>query len=213
MRTRWLTLALWATVVLLAVFTGSERNSWGDLNESLRTGSVREVTVVGALPPGAVGEATVRLQWSDNGHRHFAEVRQSTSAPTSSGEPAQVIGGVDAALRSQAPNVRIRHQEFRGGTQWSVYGWDVRWPAALAFVLPMALTYLLAVRGPAPRVATRTGWAVGILSPSAPLVVPLYLVFGARHSGSATPRSPIGGGWAFFLCWFALPGMLITPVV
>lgn len=212
MRTRWLTLALWATVVLLAVFTGSERNSWGELNASLRAGDIREVTVVGALPPGAVGESTVRLQWSADGHHNFAEVRQSTSQ-TSSGEPAQVIGDIDAALRSQAPHVTIRHQEFRGGSHWSAFGWEVRWPVALAFVLPMALTYLLAVAGPAPRLATRTGWAVGILSPSAPLVVPLYLLFGARRSGSATPRSPIGGGWAFFLCWFALPGMLITPVV
>lgn len=76
------------------------------------------------------------------------------------------------------------------------------------FVLPFILLagfLLVLARGPQSRWATRWAWAWLSLTPVLVLVVPVYLIFGARPHLSGHRR--LTGGWAFLLTLVIFSGL------
>ncbi|MGD8199189.1 hypothetical protein ACQE98_00830 [Ornithinimicrobium sp. W1679] len=206
---RWATLVAFVATVLVLVLTGTREASYADLQRGLQDGSVTQVRVEGALEefPGAGdqfhGVTTVRLVWERGWETRDTSVRQASSQEEVEGRSlggrhsAVVVGPIADELSRYSPDVEITYAEpDRGGTWWGPW----RTPTGLVAVLPavVAVLWLLVLSaGPEPRHATRFAWFWLALTPLVLVVVPAYLVLGAR--GALPGRRRLTGGWALLL--------------
>ena len=210
-KARWAVLAL--SILMLAVFAveGNRQSSYAEFQDELRQGNVTQVRIEGGfagpegLDPGAQGVATVRVFWDAGWPTRVTRIWQATSqselnSVTLAGADADavVIGPIDAALREVSPDVTVTWAEQPERSVGAFFGrWELPGPW---FVLPFVLLagfILELARGPEPRWATRWAWAWLSLTPVLVVVVPVYLVFGARPHLPGHRR--LTGGWAFLL--------------
>lgn len=222
---RWSVLAL--SVMTLAVFAvqGHLQTSYSDLQQALRQGTVTEVRIEGGLggadgiDPAVQGVAVVHVYWDTGWPSRVTRLWQTTSvselnSDTLAGAEADavVIGTVDDPLRMEAPGLTVTFAEPTEASAGAIFGrWELpgNW-MVLPFVL-LAGFFLVLGRGPEPRWATRWAWVWLSLTPVMVLVVPLYVLFGARPDPSSARR--LTGGWAFLITLIVFSGLgVLTPI-
>lgn len=206
-------LLAWLAVVVVAVLlTGTRPASLGDLQRGLASGEVTAVTLVGALEPGATGQAQPLIFWHDGllpryttvqHHRGFASERQ-----LSQGGIPVVSADLAGELARWTPNgdLDVVSEPVRSVCGTTIHDWCVPPGTALAAVAWGMVTFVTLVAGPQPRRATRWAW-FWLLAGLGPVVLVGYLILGLPRPGE--PLQPQGrrltGGWAF-LIGLLLPG-------
>lgn len=170
------------------------QTSYGDLQQEVRQGTVTEVRIEGGLggadgiDPGVQGVAVVHVYWDTGWPSRVTRIWQATSqselnsdALAGADAEAVVVGAVDDALRLESPGLDVTFSDTPEPSAEAILGrWELpdSW-MALPFVL-LAGFFLVLGRGPEPRWATRWAWVWLSLTPVMVLVVPLYVLFGAR---------------------------------
>lgn len=210
---RMVLLAGVATLAAAAWLVGVAPASYGSLTRALADGSVQQVTVAGAMPPGVQGYGLVTINWRLHGHRVRSEVEQiSGSGDADDQQLPKVTGDIDAALRAVAPGhqLRIRHVA-QPRSSWALAGWTVpAWAILLAAAVWLGTLFVI-VNGPEPRWATRWSWFWLLLCPLAFLAVPIFHLVSGPLRPRVSPRQQPGrrltGGWAFLLAFFVLAGI------
>jgi len=196
----WMRAALmvgWALIAVTALSVGQFSTSLADLEASVASGRVQEVTSAGGLGSGETGWSVQEVIWRQDGLWRRTEVRvvsPGTQAPTS--DLPVVVRDVVPQLRQLSPDLVVRSGTW---PQVSSSLWGVQMPPWVGLTwLAMALTtLLLMVSGPVPWRATRWAWFwVGWL-PGGQLA---FLVLSGPAPLVPRPRSRswrLTGGWAF----------------
>lgn len=222
---RWSVLALSVLTVAVFAVQGHLQASYGDLQQEVRQGTVTEVRIEGGLggadgiDPGVQGVAVVHVYWDTGWPSRVTRIWQATSqselnSDTLAGADAEavVVGPVDDALRLESPGLVVAFSEPPEPSAGAILGrWELpdSW-MALPFVL-LAGFFLVLGRGPEPRWATRWAWVWLSLTPVMVLVVPLYVLFGARPHPSGARR--LTGGWAFLITLIVFSGLgVLAPI-
>ncbi len=200
----WVLVGLWLVVTVMALVSGTRESTYADLRRDLRVGAVTEVTVVGGLPTGARGNASVELEWRDGWFLRRASIveqrpaRQGAEARRTKGS-AVVEAPVAERLRELQPGVVIAHRDFApsGAAVWGipVPGW-LFW----VFLAAMVGTLTMLVATPDTGRATRWGW-FWLLWTLPPVGLLAFLLLGGPTARADPPAGSrrLGGGWAFLL--------------
>lgn len=208
---RWIVVVAWMAVMVAGLALGSRVSTWDELVSGLATKQISDVRITGAMggpdgfPHHEQGSATVDLSWTEQGIRHVATVEQVAGdvTPSPDEENSHLINGrVDTPLKQINPDVRLTWSDARPEPPTTLLGrWKIEgtWGDFIFLLWPLNL-FLLAT-GPEPRTATRWAWFWLISSPLGMLVIPVFLLWGAR--GYATGRTRLTGGWAFLLFWIS----------
>lgn len=209
--------AAWVGVLAAVVLTGVRDTGWAELTQAVRAGEVDRVEVVGGLPEGARGTATVEVLWRDGLLRRSTEVVERRPLRASpDGTPLGPRGSVGRGLRAadgsppvvpdvgaaltaldagSAPGLVLERGEASQAswhTEVRLAGFRTGGTLAGAALVLLVLTVLLLVRGPEPRRATRWAWW-WILLTLPPLGLAAYLLLGGPGR-SATGDEPAGAG-------------------
>lgn len=211
-------LLVWLGAVIVAtLLTGTRPASLAHLQGELASGQVTAVTLVGELPPGVVGSASVQIAWHDGLMPRYTEVKQVREDPVTffsdtSGTTSFVSSDLTEELTGLTPSgeLRVTTQEHRTGSGGELYGWRVpTWTSFAAMAWLLATLFTL-VSGPEPRWATRWAW-FWLFTGSLGLAMVPFTIFGLPRGGQ--PVRPRGrrltGGWAF-LIGLLLPGGTTT---
>lgn len=214
---RWRTtvLAWLGAVVVCALLTGTRPGTLGALQAGLASGEVTEVHLIGALPPGASGQAHVEVLWHDGLLPRYTEVQQGRldagSQFSGFSEPPLVGADLAGELTASTPDghLRVTGEDIRRGWQGLLLDWYVATWVSLAATGWVIATFLTMVFGPQPRLATRWAWFWLFWSSGGLAMVP-YAILGLPRAGQ--PIEPEGrcitGGWAFLLAVLVIGPML-----
>lgn len=200
----WALVVLWLVVTAAAAVTGERGGTYADLRRDLRDGGVTEVTVVGGLPAGARGSATVELEWRDGWFLRRASITEERPGrPGADARRRQGATVVEAPvaerLRELQPGLAVEHRDYSpsGASVWGVPvpGW-----LFVVFLAALAGSLAMLAATPRPWRATRWGW-FWLLWTLPPVGVLAFLLAGGP-TGLAAPgpgARRLGGGWAFLL--------------
>ncbi len=220
---RWLVwhghlrLALLAALLVFAAVVpavGTRSASLSDLRAVIEAGRVDQVSVTGALPPGATGSSTAHLLWQDGliarvtTVLHLSDGSQATSPGLA--DLDHLVGDIGHELSVGGKHVSLRAvTQVQGpGYSTSLAGWHLPlWMSPVGGVLWIVAVLLLAT-GPEPRWATRWAWFWAFITPLAVVAMPLFALGSVPLPGRPAPRRPgrrLTGGWAFLLV-----GLIVT---
>lgn len=209
-RLRWFLLVAWLFVAAGALAFGERPSSRETLDQDLRSGRVAEVTVVGGLPPQAVGMSTQEVHWRVGPVRRWFEVRQiSAGTPVASGDVPISDREIGAELAQSHPDLRVVRDE-RPSSRATLADWLVpAWVSVLAAVSSVLALGLL-IGGPEPWRATR--WAWFWLLPCPVGMVAFLLLSGSTPllDTPAERHRRLTGGWAFLLAGLLGGGILAS---
>jgi hypothetical protein len=197
----------WLLLGASAVGVGERSSSFHELESSVASGDVREVTVVDdSLTPDSHGYATVEVHWRDGLVRHTvtvisAQPRRAAPDRPSRGGSTVVTGNVADRLRASRPGLRVETREgYQTGT--SYLGLQVPWWLGGAAAGLALFTFCLLIGGPEPWRATRWAW-FWLLGTGFPLGMVAFLLL-SGPTPLPPPRRPgrrLTGGWAFLLAF------------
>lgn len=206
-----LSLALLAALLVFAAVVpavGARSASLSDLRAAIEAGRVDQVSVTGALPPGATGSSTAHLLWQDGLIARVTTVLHLSdgwhATPPRLADLDHLVGDMGHELSVGGKHVSLRAvTRVQGpGDSTSLAGWHLPlWMSPVGGVLWVVAVLLLAT-GPEPRWATRWAWFWAFITPLGVVALPLFALGSVPLPGRPAPRPPghrLTGGWAFLL--------------
>ena len=223
LKARWLVwyghlrLALLLAVLAFAAtvpFVGSRTASLAELQGALEAGRVEQVSVIGALPPGATGSRTAHIVWQDGPITRVTTVRHlsdgSQGPPHERSDLDHVLGDLRHQLGvwDKQSSLSVVTETEGPMDRAPMAGWYL--PVWMGQVSPWlwVVAVLLLATGPEPRWATRWAWFWAFIGPLVVVALPLFALGSVPLPGRPAPRRPghrLTGGWAFLLV-----GLIVT---
>jgi hypothetical protein len=198
-------LAVFAALAGTILSVGQSISDLPSLEGAVRSGQVREVTVL----TGAPGDVFARQQviWSTSWYDRITEVRPEQpgdlveSSNGAADIPSRDAGEYLTALAGDGRSELIVHRGSYRYTDTGVLNWRTpEWAGPSAVALWVAVLFVL-VGGPHPWRATRWAW-FWLLLGIPELAIPAFLLFSGPGLGLRPPRAGrrgFTGGWAFVL--------------
>ena len=208
-RLRYGLLAVFLVVGIGMLVLGARPAPLLELGKALNAGKVTRVTIVGALPPGSIGNARAEIRWHDGVMSRWTQVTQERPDPQ--GHATQydstaplVTGSIEEHLQAYTEQaLTVTHLPRGDGPTWYLAGWQVPAWVGLLGIIATLLSVALLVSGPETLRATKWAWFWAISSPLGPVMLPVCLLVGIPPTGAVeqpyTKHGRLTGGWSFLL--------------